>query len=171
MTDMFFHPKIVHVPMALAVLMPLVAAAMLLAWWRGWVPARTWALATGLQAVLVVSALLAMRSGERDEEVVERVVAERFIEAHEEAAESFLVSAGVVLAAAVAGLILSKRRAGLPLAGLATAGTLVVLVLGYRVGQAGGELVYVHGAAAAHAAQAGRAPGAAASTPTRDDDD
>ncbi len=176
MTELFFHPKIVHLPMALAVLMPLVAAALAIAWWRGWLPARAWALAVGLQAILVASAFLAMRSGERDEEIVERVVAERAIAVHEEAAEAFLIGSGLVLAVAVGGLIFGKRRVGLAIAMGATVGTVVVLGLGYRVGQAGGELVYVHGAAAAHVQAAGGqgAAGAGAGmapAPARGDDD
>ena len=35
MEALFFHPKLVHVPIALAVLMPLLSGSLLLAWWRG----------------------------------------------------------------------------------------------------------------------------------------
>ena len=36
------HPKIVHLPIALAVLMPLITAGLLIAWWRDMLPRRTW---------------------------------------------------------------------------------------------------------------------------------
>lgn len=36
MDQRFFHPKIVHLPMALAVLIPLIAGGVAIAWWRGW---------------------------------------------------------------------------------------------------------------------------------------
>jgi hypothetical protein len=52
---------------------------------------------------------------------------------------------------------LKSRRAGLPTAAAATVGTLLVLGLGYRTGQAGGSLVYEHGAAQAYA-PSGAAP-------------
>lgn len=172
MDALFFHPKVVHVPMALGVLMPLIAGGLLLAWWRGWLPRRAWLLAAGLQAILVVSGVLALRSGEAEEERVERVVPEALIEAHEEAAEGFVWASGGVLVVMLLAAGLGARGAGLPLAGAATAGALLVLGLGYRTGQAGGALVYQHGAAAAYGATAG-APGAArpAVAPVRDDDD
>ncbi|MBZ0271904.1 hypothetical protein K8I61_07685 [bacterium] len=146
-----FHPKFVHVPMALGVLMPLVAGGLLVAWWRGFLPARAWIVAVALQATLVASSVAAMKTGEREEDRVERVVAERVIEAHEEAAEIFVWSGAAVFGVMLLGFALSATRGGLPVAALALAGTIVVLGLGYRVGQAGGELVYKHGAASAYA--------------------
>lgn len=149
METFLFHPKLVHVPMALGVLMPLVAAGLALAWWRGWLPARAWLVAIALQLVLVGSGVLALRTGEADEERVEKVVPERLIEAHEEAAEAFVGASAVVLAGMLLALALASRRAGPPTALAATLGTVAVLALGYRTGQAGGALVYEHGAAQA----------------------
>lgn len=170
MDALFFHPKLVHVPMALGVLMPLIAGGLLLAWWRRWLPARGWLIAVALQAILLASGVLALRSGEAEEERVEAVVAERFIEAHEEAAELFVWASAGVLAVMLAAGALGARRAALPTATAATLGTLLVLGLGYRTGQAGGSLVYQHGAAQAHVASAtGPEPRAASSG--HDDDD
>lgn len=149
MDNLFFHPKLVHLPMALAVLMPLVAGGIWLAWWRKWLPARTWLLVLGLQTILVGSALLALQTGEADEDVVERFVPESAIEAHEEAAEFFVVlSAGTWLLMAAA-LATSKGGLGRAIGGLAAACTLLVFAQGYRTGEAGGDLVYRHGAAEA----------------------
>lgn len=169
MDSFLFHPKLVHLPIALAVLMPLVSGGLLLAWWRNWLPARSWVIAVALQLVLIGSGVLALRSGEAEEERVEPVVAEQLIEAHEEAAEAFVWASGAVLAVMVLGLALSSRRTG-PVAGaVATVGTLVVLGLGYRTGQAGGDLVYRHGATRAFPTE-----GASVATPSpphhRDDD-
>lgn len=147
MDSVLFHPKLVHVPIALAVLMPLVAGGLLFAWWRNWLPSRSWVIAVALQAVLVGSGILALRTGEAEEDRVERVVAERFIEEHEEAAEAFVWASGGVLAVMLLGLALSSRRTGSVAATVATVGTLAVLGLGYRTGQAGGDLVYRQGAA------------------------
>lgn len=154
MDALLFHPKVVHIPMALGVLMPLVAGGLLLAWWRNWLPRRAWLVAIGLQTILLGSGVVALRTGEADEERVERVVAERFIEAHEEAAEVFVWASGGVLAVMLVAGALGSRRAGLPTAAAATLGTLLVLGLGYRTGQAGGSLVYQHGAAQAYAGPA-----------------
>ncbi len=171
MDSVLFHPKLVHVPLALAVLMPLVAGGLLLAWWRKWLPARAWIIAVVLQGVLVGSGILALRSGEAEEERVERVVAERFIEEHEEAAEAFVWVSGGVLAVMLLGFALSSRRSGPVAATAATVGTLVVLGLGYRTGEAGGDLVYRHGAAQAYSsAAAPSTPGVPAGRPARDED-
>ena len=155
MDALLFHPKLVHVPMALGILMPFIAAGLLVAWWRGWLPRRAWALAVALQAALFASGLLAMRSGEAEEDRVEKVVPEPAIEAHEEAAEVFVWSGAAVLAVMAAAQLLGSRRAGLAAATLATLGTLVVLGLGYRTGKAGGSLVYEHGAAQVYAGPGG----------------
>jgi hypothetical protein len=137
--------------MALAVLMPVLSAALLIAWWRGWLPRRVWLVAVALQLVLVASALLALRTGEIDEERVEKVLAsEAPIEAHEEAAEVFMWTSAGVLVLFLAGALIRKERAAQLLATTAVAGTVLVFTMGYRVGQAGGELVYRHGAANAY---------------------
>lgn len=154
MDAMPLHPKLVHLPIALAILMPLLSGGLLLAWLRDLLPRRAWIVAVALQAVLVLASFAAMRTGEQDEETVEAVVAEAAIEAHEEAAEVFTWTAAGVLVLFAAGALLPVGAARAA-AGAATAATLVVLFLGYRVGQAGGSLVYEHGAAAAYANPAG----------------
>lgn len=172
MDALLFHPKLVHVPIALGVLMPLVASALAIAWWRGWLPRRAWVLAIGLQAVLLGSGVLALRSGEADEDRVERIVSEQYIEQHEEAAQAFVWASGAVLALMLAASGLGSRRAGLPLAAVATLGTLVVLALGYRTGLEGGDLVYRYGAAQAYtsAAPGDGSVGEPARAPDGDDD-
>jgi hypothetical protein len=174
MDTLLFHPKTVHLPIALALLMPLVAGGLALAWWRRWLPARSWAIAVALQAILVGSGLVGLKTGEAEEERVEEVVPERAIGAHERAAEAFLWASGVVFAAMVVALALGRGRAGLPLAGVAALGTVLTLSLGYRVGQAGGNLVYRYGAASVHAQGGGAAPpagGERGGDGVRDDDD
>ena len=174
MNDLPLHPKLVHLPMALAVLVPLLAATVLLAWWRGWFRHRTWVLVAAAQVLLFASGMVAVRTGKQDEHVAERAVPEAAIEAHEEAAEAFQLAAGVVLALCVLPLLLRRPRLAQLAALTATAGTVVVLFLGIRVGAAGGELVYRHNAGAAHAAQrSGGAPATPAvpRAPREHDDD
>lgn len=149
MNDLFFHPKLVHLPMALAVLVPLFASGLALAWWRGWLPQRAWWIAVAMQALLVGSSIAALRSGEADEHRVEALVGEAPIEAHEEAAEQFTLVAGVTAVVMLTAGLLGGRLAPFAV-GLSLVGSLAGLALGVRTGQAGGELVYVHGAADAH---------------------
>jgi uncharacterized membrane protein len=169
METLLFHPKVVHVPMALGVLMPLIAGGLALAWWRNWLPWRAWVVAVGLQAVLLVSGVAALRTGEAEEERVERILSESLIEAHEQAAEAFVWGSGAVLAIMLAAVAFGRTRSGPPIATVATLGTLVVLALGYRTGQAGGSLVYEHGAAQAYGNSS--AGGARTAPALRDDDD
>ncbi len=149
MNSLPLHPLVVHLPIALGVLMPLVSLGLLAAWWRQWLPKRAWTVVVALQALLVASGVVALRTGEADEERVEHVAGERNIERHEEAAQVFVGGSAGVLALALAAAAIRREKAALGL-GLATAlGTVAVLGLGYRTGHAGGQLVYQHGAAAA----------------------
>ena len=106
-----------------------------------------------LQAILVVGAWMALETGEDEEERVERVVAERHIEAHEESAERFLALAGLGLLAMGAGLLPRSAGAGARVVG--TVAAVGVLAAGVTVGHSGGELVYKHGAASAYVDAAG----------------
>jgi uncharacterized membrane protein len=151
------HPALVHLPLGLAIAVPFVAVGLALALWKGLLPRRAWGVAVGLQVLLLAGGVAAQLAGERDSHVVERVVAEKLVDAHEERAEAFLWAAGVVLAASAAVLFV-PASATVTVAAVAAAGTLVVAGLGLLAGKAGGELVYLHGAASAHGAPAPRAP-------------
>lgn len=142
------HPAIVHFPIALAALAPVFALAVLWSIRAGWTPPRAWIAVVLLQAVLVGSAVLAIETGEDQEEKVEKVVAERHIEAHADAADRFLyVAIGAALVSATG--LLRGRRGGTGRA-LTIAVGLAVLAAGVAVGHAGGELVYKYGAARAY---------------------
>ena len=143
------HPAVVHLPIALALVVPLVAAFALLAARTGLVPARGWAFVVLLQALLVGSGWLALETGEREEERVEEVVAERHIEAHEERAERLMLGAAVALVVLGAGL--APGRAGAVARPLGLVLAIGVAALAADVGHSGGTLVYEHGAGSAYA--------------------
>lgn len=143
------HPLFVHVPLALAVLMPLISLALLISWRRGWLPRRAWWVVVALQAALVGSSLLALRTGHADGERVEDSAGEGAVEAHEEAAETFVWGAAALLAIAAGAALIRRERASQLLAGFTVAMSVGVLVLGYRTGRAGGQLVYGGGGVAA----------------------
>jgi hypothetical protein len=119
-----------------------------------------------LQAVLLAGGLVALRTGEAQEDRVEATVGETALESHESAAKQFVWASALTLALAAAALLLKKgalRRAALVTTALAS---VVVTGLAVRAGHAGGRLVYVHGAAAAYAgADKPGADGEARSTP------
>lgn len=171
MNGLPLHPKLVHLPIALAVLMPLLTSGVLLAWWRGWLQKRTWFVVLACQALLFGSGFLAMQSGEGDADRVERVVGEAVVEEHEEAADAFQVGAGVVFGLCLLPLLLRRQGMAQAAALGATVGSLAVLWLGVRVGEAGGALVYRHGAAAVFVQDAPGGGGAAVPQKRGDGDD
>jgi uncharacterized membrane protein len=165
------HPKLVHLPIALAVLMPLISSGVLLAWWRGWFPKAVWALVVALQLILVGSSFAAMNTGEEDEERVEEVVPEDAIEAHEEAAELFTWSAVALLVLMIAGGAIPRERASQAVALASALGTLGILGLGFEVGARGGEIVYEHDSPSAFKKAASPLPEGGAPNQARDDED
>jgi uncharacterized membrane protein len=142
------HPAIVHFPIVLATLAPLVAAAAFWAIHSERLPRRAWIGVIVLQIVLVGSAWVATETGEHEEDRAEAVVAERHIEEHEEAAERFLALAALVLPLAAAGLLAGP--VGTINQALTVALCLAALAAVTATGRSGGELVYRHGAAAAY---------------------
>ncbi len=146
------HPAIVHLPMALAVLVPIFAIAALVAVRRGARPMRAWSIAVAMFAALTFSSWVSVETGEDQEDRVESTVPRTAFHAHEEAATQFLwLSAGVLGVAAI-GLLAS--RAGSSARWVATAGSAALLVAGYRVGHTGGAMVYTYGAASAYTSSA-----------------
>lgn len=142
------HPSIVHLPLGLAMVAPVAFAVAAYGLWRGRAPRRAMAAAVALQAALVASGFAAARLGERDARRVAQVIGEAPVEVHEAQAEAFLAAAAIVLIGAVVTLVL-PLRAGVAVAGAMTVGSLIVAGLAVRAGEAGGALVYRHGAAGA----------------------
>lgn len=167
------HPAIVHIPLALAMLVPLGAIVIAALAWRRQPSRALVAVLVVFQGLLVGSGVVAMNAGESDEDRVEAVVPEPAIERHEERAEAFLIAGAAVLGTFAAAWALARRPGiGRAVLTVAAAGTLVVGGLALGVGSSGGELVYVHGAGAAFARAASAAPaGGGALGGERHDDD
>lgn len=166
------HPAVVHFPVVLAFLLPLFAAGALWAIRRGARPVRAWSLPVALAGALMLSTWAAVQTGEAQEETVENVVADAPLDAHEEAAESFIAATAIVLLIIGAGLapgIIGKTGRL-----LGTVGAVALVGGAAWVGHSGGQLVYQHGAASAYArptTQAGRVSEASAGTVHRPGDD
>jgi hypothetical protein len=143
------HPAVVHLPVAIAVLVPIVAIVALLFIRRGARPRTAWGVTVALLGALLLSGWVSLKTGEQQEERVEEVVAERSIHTHEEAAELFLMTTAVVLAISLTGL--ARGRVGQAGRWVATLGTVGILGAGWNVGHTGGMLVYRDGAASAYA--------------------
>ena len=144
MPNLPLHPALVHLPLALALVVPLLAAVVIVAVWLGWLDRRAWAIVVGLQLCQLGGALVALQTGHEEGERYEDV-AKAAVEAHEEAATVFTVASGVTLALAAAGLLIRRKEALMALAAATVAAGGVTASLALRAGHAGGELVFVHG--------------------------
>lgn len=147
------HPLVVHFPVVLVVLLPISALVALWAIRRGTDVRRSWAVPLTLAAALAVSAFVALKTGEAQEEKVEDVIAEGALNPHEEAAERFLVLSGVLVLVAGAGLV--RGQVGRAARIVATAGAVGLVAAGVQVGHSGATLVYRDNAASAYANAAG----------------
>src|SRR5262245_23042680 len=99
------HPAVVHLPIALAVIVPLIAIGGLAAIRIGSLPQRAWLAAVLLQALLAGSAWLAVHTGGDQYDRVKEVVAEEHIDEHAESAEWFAWIATATVLIFAAGLL------------------------------------------------------------------
>ena len=125
MNGLPLHPAIVHVPLGLSVVLPLLAIAFAWALWRGRIGRGVWATLVGLQAVIVVAGLVALRSGHEAAHQVRGQVPRAAIHTHEERAEAFEWLAGATLVLAV-GVLVVPGRARNVLGALTAAATVAV---------------------------------------------
>lgn len=152
MTSLPLHPAIVHLPLGLAFVMPALAIGFAWALWKGRARTAAWVAIVALQALLLGAGLVAMNTGEREEDRVERVVPHGALEHHEELAEQFVWATGGTLLLAGLVLVFRNPRISRALATATVVGTLAVAASAVRVGHAGGRLVYEHNAGAAYSA-------------------
>ncbi len=160
MASLPLHPALVHLPLGLAFLIPVLALGFAWAIWTGRVRSRAWVSIVALQAVLFGAGWLAMSTGEREEERVEQVVPEAVLNQHEAYAEQFLWLTGLTLGLAATVLVSRHHRATRALVSATVVGTLIVAASALRVGHAGGQLVYGHNAASVYATGGSRAAAA-----------
>ncbi len=143
------HPVVVHFPVVLSILLPVIAAGALWAIHRGARPLRAWGVAIAVAAALTLSAFVAVETGEDQEERVEKVVSESRLDTHADAGESlYFVSIGVL---AVLALGLMPGDKGRIARYVGAVGTLTVAAAAFKVGTTGGDLVYKYNAASAYA--------------------
>lgn len=142
------HPAVVHFPVVLAVLIPLVALGALYAIRSGARPLRAWGVTTAVAAVLALSAWVSVETGEDQEEKVEDVVGESRLDAHAQLGETLLFTSAGVLVVIALGLMPGKPGRAARVAG--AIGTLAVAAVAVRVCHSGGQLVYKYNAASAY---------------------
>ena len=142
------HPAVVHFPVVLAMLLPVVALAAALVVRRGGDARKTWLPVVIVAAGLAVSSFVAVRTGQAEEDTVEAVVPESAIHEHEERAELFFPLTVALLVVTAAGL--ASGQVATVARWTSVGAALAVAGVGFAVGHSGGELVYVHNAGAAY---------------------
>jgi uncharacterized membrane protein len=147
MFDLPLHPVVVHFPIVLGILLPFAA---ILVWWgikKNMVKQQVWAVIVAMVLAYGASALLAVEMGEKDEDKVEKVVAEKLIEEHEEMGELIPWFAGGLLLISFSGYYLKNSHAAR--LGFVVLSLAAIIPLA-NTGHSGGQLVYKYGAAKAH---------------------
>ena len=142
MNGLPLHPAVVHLPLGLAVVVPLLALGIAIAVRRGALPLRSWLVVVVLQAVLVAGGLFALRTGEQDEERAEDRVAERTVDRHEALAKRFVWGASGTLVLGAAVLVLRSHPATATLMAATTVASLLTAGAGLQVGHSGGAIVH-----------------------------
>jgi uncharacterized membrane protein len=135
------HPLVIHFPIVLATFLPFFAAYVL---WhdrrqqkRQFQPWIAWVM---FQALLAVSALVSVKTGELDEEKAENRVPEAALENHEELGERFALVSGVTAVLAFGGFLPAPMGPTVRVLTLAaSAGQFALMV---PLGHSGAELVH-----------------------------
>ncbi len=160
------HPILVHFPIVLGFALPILALIALLRIGAGAKVRAAWMPVLLIALLTLVGGFVSLRSGEAEEDLVEKVVPHDAMEVHEHNATRFMLLTVITLVTALVGL--AGRRLGGAARGLTV---LVALVLAAQLlwtAKTGGALVYEHGAASAYY-NSGELP--AADPVDHDDDD
>ncbi len=133
------HPALVHAPIGIALILPLLVLLLL------WKYRQAWSLLLPVALAFLLSAMIALRSGEEvEDQAEERGVSHQQIHQHEELAEAVPFLGGALVLLVAAG-IWAPVRFRQPLRILALLASLVVLGQLLRVGQTGGEITHGSG--------------------------
>lgn len=144
------HPAIVHLPIALTFILPVLILIFAWAIKAGKMSKEMWLVIVGLQVLVTVSGYVSLETGETDEEKVGVIVGKELIHHHEESAEIFTGMTVISLAAGIVVWFLQpaiqdKARFAVVLI------SLLPVFFAFRTGKMGGEIVYRFGGGSAHA--------------------
>lgn len=144
-----FHPMIVHFPIALTFLLPVLVLIFSYMIKTGKMSPQGWLILVGLQMVTTATGYISLESGETEEHQVESVVERKFIHEHEETAEVFVGVTVLALVFSVAAYFVARNIQFYLHLSVALI-SLLSCYFAYKTGELGGELVYRHGAANAY---------------------
>lgn len=148
MFGMPLHPQVVHFPVVLAVLLPIVALVALWMIKRGSPTRRTWWMPFVFAVALAISAWVAVQTGKTEEDKVRKITPRGVVHTHEEAGERLMIFSGILCIVFAAGLATGKI--GQIARVVSTVSAIALVAAAVQAGHTGGLLVYQHGAARAY---------------------
>lgn len=143
------HPFLAHIPLVLTIFMPVILGVSVFFIAKNKVDPKAWWIAVAVQMVIVLSAYIALSSGEGDEELVIQFVSKKFISQHENMAEIFS-GLSVVLLGVMMVINFVQEKLAKKLRIIATVFSVIPLGVGLYAGRLGGEIAYAQGGAEAH---------------------
>lgn len=143
------HPFLAHIPLVLALFLPLVLGIIVVLVTKKKLPISSWWIAVSMQLLVVVFAYVALSTGEAEEDLVRQFVHKSFIGKHENIAEMF-AGASVILLGLMMVALFVKENLAKHLRMVTCVLSLLPLGIGLYAGRLGGEIAYAHGGAEAY---------------------
>jgi uncharacterized membrane protein len=141
------HPALVHLPIGIAFLLPLLALGIATGMWRQWLPKSAWLIVCLTSGLGVATGFSAANQGEVEERRVESFVSKAAIHEHEDAADTFVWSLVAMTVVASAAFFALKSQRVFQVASLVLAVMYFVpLAAALNAGRLGGKLVFELGA-------------------------
>ena len=136
------HPALVHLPIGMSFLLPLLALSIAFAITRTWLPRGAWLLVVMVSAIITGAAFFTRQTGEQEEHRLNDPSLQRGIHEHEESANWFIASTVLTSLLAVAVAFIKSVRAFSVASFLVAVFTFFPLSIALRTGYLGGRLVF-----------------------------
>lgn len=143
------HPFLAHIPLVLALFMPIILGVSIFLIFKKKVPSQGWWVAVCIQLLVVIFSYIALSSGEAEEDLVANYVSKSFISKHENMAEVFSGLSVILLGVLIVTNFVEEKVAK-KLRIIAALFSVVPLGMGLYTGRLGGEIAYAYGGAQAY---------------------
>ena len=146
MESLPLHPAIVHLPIGIALMLPILNILFFWLFKTGKAKREASMILIIMHLGLATTSFLAMQLGEIEEEKIEHQIDHNALENHEHKGE-FYAQATIALALVSVLLVFTRGRRFEQVLGLLFIGQIILIFFTYQVGHSGAQLVYKHDAA------------------------
>lgn len=143
------HPFMAHIPLVLALFLPVVLFTSVVFIMKKNVNPRIWLIPVAVQVLVVVFSYIALETGEAQEDAVLEFVARPFLQQHENFAEIFS-GLGVILLGLMVVVLFVAENLAKNLRLVTSLLSFIPLAAGLYAGRLGGAIAYTHGGAEAY---------------------